>query len=47
MIAVRASPISHYAFKGTRDNQLFLTNTVSQQVDAFRPVYDWFKDTLV
>ena len=35
-----------YAFKGTRDNQLFLTNTVSQQVDAFRPVYDWFKDTL-
>ncbi|MBF0109427.1 MAG: ATP-binding protein [Magnetococcales bacterium] len=35
-----------FAFKGTRDNQLFLTNSVSQKVDEFRPVYDWFKDTL-
>jgi hypothetical protein len=32
--------------QGTRDNQLFLTNSVSQKVDIFRPVYDWFKDTL-
>jgi len=39
-------PALQYAFKGTRNNQLFLTNTVSQQVEAFRPVYDWFKDTL-
>lgn len=36
----------HFAFKGTRDNQLFLTNAISQKVDAFKPVYDWFKDTL-
>lgn len=36
----------NFAFKGTRDNQLFLTNAVSQKVDNFRPVYDWFKDTL-
>ena len=36
----------HFAFKGTRDNQLFLTNSVSQKVDKFRPVYDWFKNTL-
>lgn len=36
----------HFAFKGTRDNQLFLTNSVSQKVDIFRPVYDWFKDKL-
>ena len=36
----------HFAFKGTRDNQLFLTNSVSQRVDAFKPVYDWFRDTL-
>ena len=36
----------HFAFKGTRDNQLFLTNSVSQKVDKFRQVYDWFKDTL-
>ena len=35
-----------FAFKGTRDNQLFLTNSVSQKVDTFRPVYDWFKNTL-
>ncbi len=37
----------HFAFQGTRDNQLFLTNSVSQKVDNFRPVYDWFKDTLM
>jgi len=36
----------HFAFQGTRDNQLFLTNSVSQKVDTFKPVYDWFKDAL-
>lgn len=36
----------HFAFRGTRENQLFLTNSVSQKVDTFRPIYDWFKDTL-
>lgn len=35
-----------FAFKGTRDNQLFLTNSVSQKGDKFQPVYDWFKNTL-
>lgn len=35
-----------FAFRGTRDNQLFLTNSVSQKVDNFRPVYDWFKGKL-
>ena len=35
-----------FAFQGTRDNQLFLTNSVSQKVDRFRKVYDWFKNTL-
>ncbi len=35
-----------FAFQGTRDNQLFLTNSVSQKVDIFKPVYNWFKDTL-
>ena len=35
-----------FAFQGTRDNQLFLTNTVSQKVNNFRPVYDWFRNTL-
>ena len=35
-----------FAFRGTRDNQLFLTNSVSQKLQQFRPVHDWFKDTL-
>ena len=39
-------PLLKFAFRGTRDNQLFLTNSVSQKVDNFRPVYDWFKNTL-
>jgi len=39
-------PQLKFAFQGTRDNQLFLTNSVSQKVDRFRPVHDWFKDTL-
>jgi AAA15 family ATPase/GTPase len=35
-----------FAFKGTRDNQLFLTNSVSQKVETFKPVHDWFKNNL-
>jgi len=35
-----------FVFQGTRDNQLFLTNSVSQKVEHFRPVYDWFNHTL-
>lgn len=36
-----------FAFQGTRDNQLFLTNSVSQKVDHFRPVFEWFRDRIV
>jgi len=36
-----------FAFRGTRNNQLFLTNSVSQNVDNFLPVYNWFSETLV
>lgn len=39
-------PYLHFAFKGTRDNELFLTNAVSQNVEEFRPVYTWFRDDL-
>lgn len=39
-------PFLEFAFRGTRDNQLFLTNAVSQKVDAFKPVHDWFRTTL-
>ncbi len=34
-------------FDGTRENQLFLTNSVSQRVSVFRPVYDWFYNNLI
>ena len=36
----------HFVFKGTRDNQLFLTNSISQKVERFRAVYDWFENDL-
>jgi AAA15 family ATPase/GTPase len=35
-----------FAFEGTRDNQLFLTNSVHQKLDEFRLIYDWFKNQL-
>ena len=35
-----------FAFRGTRDNQLFLTNSISQNVRDFRPIHDWFNETL-
>lgn len=31
-----------FAFRGTHDNQLFLSNSVSQKLKEFTPVYDWF-----
>lgn len=36
----------NFAFKGTRDNQLFLTNAISQGIENFLPVYDWFRNSL-
>jgi uncharacterized protein len=35
-----------FAFRGMWDNQLFLTNSVSQKVNDFRPVFDWFRNSL-
>ena len=35
-----------FAFRGTRDNQLFLTNSVSQNVQQFKPIHDWFNNYL-
>lgn len=32
----------HFAFRGTHDNQLYLTNSVSQKLREFRPIFDWF-----
>jgi AAA15 family ATPase/GTPase len=36
----------NFAFRGTRSNQLFLTNSVSQNVQRFQPIYDWFDSVL-
>jgi hypothetical protein len=40
-------PRLDFVAKGTRDNQLFLANSVSQKIDTFRSVYDWFDDSLI
>lgn len=37
---------NRFITEGTRDNQLFLHNAVSQNADDFRPVYDWFAKRL-
>ena len=36
-----------FARQGTSDNQLFLSNSVSQNVDTYSPVYDWFRNLRV
>ncbi len=36
-----------FLFQGTRENQLFLTNAISQKDEKFRPLYLWFRDVLV
>jgi uncharacterized protein len=36
-----------FAFDGTDSNQLFLTNSISQKLTAFKPVSDWFENKLV
>ena len=35
-----------FSFKATRTNQLFLTASVSQNIETFRSVYDWFHKSL-
>ena len=44
--SLKSNQSLQFAYRGTRDNQLFLTNSVSQKIETFKPVYDWFKDTL-
>lgn len=45
--SLRGDAFLEFAHRGTRDNQLFLTNAVSQKVDRFKAVYDWFRNSLV
>ncbi|MGD9153686.1 MAG: ATP-binding protein [Gammaproteobacteria bacterium] len=33
--------------EGTRNNQLFLTNTIDQNNEIFRHIYNWFRDKLI
>ena len=33
--------------QGTQRNQLFISNSVSQNIDAFRQIHDWFEKGLV
>ncbi|OPY81709.1 MAG: hypothetical protein A4E70_01075 [Syntrophus sp. PtaU1.Bin005] len=44
--ALKDDPFLNFAFKGTRENQLFLTNAVNQKVETFKPIYNWFKNKL-
>ncbi|MBF0495994.1 MAG: AAA family ATPase [Deltaproteobacteria bacterium] len=46
-LTLKESNRLQFVFDGTRDNQLFLTNSVSQKVETFKPIYDWFKNTLI
>jgi AAA15 family ATPase/GTPase len=35
-----------FALQGTQENQLFITNSVSQKNSEFRPIFDWFDNAL-
>ena len=37
----------NWVFENTRPNQLFLTNSVNQNIAVFKPVYDWFNEQLI
>lgn len=43
---IRNTQILNFVAKGTRDNVLFLTNSVWQNVELFKPVYNWFRNRL-
>lgn len=45
--SLRKDQVLEIVFRGTRENQLFINNSVSQNVDNFRPIYNWFKDVLI
>ncbi|MEI7869320.1 MAG: AAA family ATPase [Candidatus Methylumidiphilus sp.] len=35
-----------YVAKGTRDNQLFLTEAIERNIEVLKPIYSWFLNTL-
>ena len=42
--SIRDREFLDFIFKSTRKNQLFLTNSVFQNADHFKKIYDWFED---
>jgi AAA15 family ATPase/GTPase len=44
---IREREEQNFAFRGTRDNQLYLTNSVSQRLEEFKPLFDWFEKSLI
>ncbi|NLB55364.1 MAG: ATP-binding protein, partial [Lentisphaerae bacterium] len=36
-----------FVFQGTQENELFLSNTVDQNVESFKPIYNWFARQLI
>lgn len=45
--ALAGDQFLQFAARGTQPNQLFLSNAVSQNILTFKPVYDWFNESLV
>lgn len=37
----------HFVFQGTQENELFLSNSIDQNVEVFKSIYDWFALKLV
>ncbi len=44
---IQQSDELHFAFRGTHENQLYLANSVSQKLQEFKPIFDWFAESLV
>ena len=45
--SLKSDQFLKFAFQGTQDNQLFLTNSFTQKVKRFEPIYRWFRNQLV
>lgn len=45
--SLKDHPRLDFIFQGTIKNQLFITNAVFQNVEELKPIYDWFRYTLV
>lgn len=46
LVSFKKNEILEFVAQGTRENILFLTNSVWQKIEVFKPVYDWFRSRL-